>query len=424
MKKRIYSIIAVAVAVTVWHAMPAFAAKIDVGGDLRARAYMIQSADFTEDGDANWLDARFRLNAKVSQGMTTGVVQVDFLNASADSMGMDSTGNLILGNDTGHSYALLGVRQAYLAVNFPAVTVIGGRYEAKLGNGLVLNDTADLVAVVAPIGPVNLLVGYLLLGENDAPQPAASPAGDDTAFAVNAGIKNLAGSGVDLNLFLVSAYLQSVVQGETTLRVIGLTGDGKIGPANVAAELDIFTGDVTADDSFEGTNLLLSGGMPVGPIGLNVAVLYATGQDPDSTDLNINTIDGDFRASNILVRDDFNNHEGVSSLSFGAGSAGSYLVGGLGLQAVKVAATLPTMKALNATHTPEIGLVWAQTSEDDVDGDTDIGTEIYVNTNCVFDQNLSSNIGLAFVSAGDALAAAPAEPEDQVKVEASLTFHF
>ena len=424
MKKQIYSIIAVAMAVTVWHAMPAFAAKIDVGGDLRARAYMIQSADFTEDGDANWLDARFRLNAKVSQGMTTGVVQVDFLNASADSMGMDSTGNLILGNDTGHSYALLGVRQAYLAVNFPAVTVIGGRYEAKLGNGLVLNDTADLVAVVAPIGPVNLLVGYLLLGENDAPQPAASPAGDDTAFAVNAGLKNLAGSGVDLNLFLVSAYLQSVDEGDTKLQVIGLTGNGKVGPATVAAEVDLFTGDVTADDSFEGTNLLLSGGMPVGPIGLNVAVLYATGQDPDSTDLNINTIDGDFRASNILVRDDFNNYEGVSSLSFGAGSAGSYLVGGLGLQAVKVAATLPTMKALNATHTPEIGLVWAQTSEDDVDGDSDIGTEIYVNTNCVFDQNLSSNIGLAFVSAGDALAAAPAEPEDQVKVEASLTFHF
>src|SRR3990172_418413 len=154
---------------------------------------------------------------------------------------MDSTGNLILGNDTGNSYPLVGVRQAYLAINFPAVTIIGGRYEAKLGNGLVLNDTADLVAVVAPVGPVNLLVGYLLLGENDAPQPAASPAGDDTAFAVNAGIKDIGGSGFDANLFLVSAALQSVVQGETTLRVIGLTGDGKIGPANVAAELDIFT---------------------------------------------------------------------------------------------------------------------------------------------------------------------------------------
>jgi len=424
MKKRIFSIIAVAMAVTVWHAMPAFAAKIDVGGDLRARAYYVQAADFTEDGDANWLDARFRLDAKVSQGMTTGVVQVDFLNASADSMGMDSTGNLILGNDTGHSYALLGVRQAYLAVNFPAVTVIGGRYEAKLGNGLVLNDTADLVAVVAPIGPVNLLVGYLLLGENDAPQPAASPAGDDTAFAVNAGLKNLAGSGVDLNLFLVSAYLQSVDEGDTKLQVIGLTGNGKVGPATVAAEVDLFTGDVTADDSFEGTNLLLSGGMPVGPIGLNVAVLYATGQDPDSTDLNINTIDGDFRASNILVRDDFNNHEGVSSLSFGAGSAGSYLVGGLGLQALKVAATLQPFKFAGITHTPEIGLVWAQTSEDDVDGDSDIGTEIYVNTNCVHDENLSSNIGIAFLSAGDALVAGAASPEDQLKLEASLTFHF
>ena len=430
MKNWIFSIIAVATAVTVWHAMPAFAAKIDVGGELRARAYMIQSADFTETGDANWLDARFRLDAKISQGMTTGVVQLDFLNASTDSAGgagMDSTGNLILGNDTGNSYPLVGVRQAYLAINFPAFTVIGGRYEAKLGNGLVLNDTADLVAVVAPVGPVNLLVGYLLLGENDAPQPAENPAGDDTAFAVNAGLKNLAGSGVDVNLFLVSAYLQSVDPGDTKLQVVGLTGNGKVGPANVAAELDIFSGDATSARSFTGTNFLLSGGMPVGSIGLNAAILYASGDSDiaDATDdVNINTIDGDFRASNILVRDDFNNYEGVSSLSVGAGALGSYLINGLGLQAIKVAATLPSHKMLNVTHTPEIGLVYARTSEDDADGDNDLGVEIYANTNCVFDQNLSGNIGLAFVSAGDALAAAPAKAEDQLKIEASLTFHF
>ena len=56
-------------------------------------------------------------------------------------------------------------------------------------------------------------------------------------------------------------------------------------------------------------------------------------------------------------------------------------------------------------------------------GDAAKGEKVF-KANCVFDQNLSSNIGLAFVSAGDALAAAPAEPEDQVKVEASLTFHF
>ena len=436
MKKRIFSIIAIAIAVTVWHAVPAFAAKIDVGGDLRARAYMIQSADFTETGDANWLDARFRLDTKVSQGMTTGVLQVDFLQGATMSNGDgDTTGILVLGNDTGHSYNLVGVRQAYLAVNFPAVTVIGGRYEAKLGNGLVLNDTADLVAVVAPIGPVNLLVGYLLLGENDAPAANAVPsgAGDDTAFAVNAGLKNLAGSGVDVNLFLVSAYLQSVDPGDTKLQVVGLTGNGKVGPANVAAELDLFSGDATSARSFAGTNFLLSGSMPVGSIGLNAAILYASG-DSDTTDatddVNINTIDGDFRASNILVRDDFNNYEGVSSLSADAGlvaPGASYLVDGLGLQAIKVAATLPAMKALNSTHTPEIGLVYARTSEDDPDGDNDLGVEIYANTNCVFDQNLSGNIGLAFVSAGDAMAdtsAGDPDPEDQLKLEASLTFHF
>jgi len=420
MKKRIYSIIAVAVAVTVWHAMPAFAAKIDVGGELRARAYVIQGNGFIKDNDHDWFDARLRLDTKIQQGMTTAVVQADLLgnHTAFGGAGAADNGNLVLGNATGSSYDLVGIRQAYMAVNFPNVTVIGGRYEVKLGNGLVLNDTSDLVAVTAPVGPVNLLVGYLILGENDSGangvNPPAGSGNDNKAIAVNAGIKNLGGSGWDGNVFVVSADITAA--SDNNLMVIGLTGNGKVGPASVAAELDIFSGDATADDSYEGTNLLLAGSMPVGSVGLSAAILYATGQSSTSTDVNINAIDGDFRASNILVRNDFNNYEGVTSLS-GA-------TGGLGLQAIKVAATLPAMKALNSTHTPEIGLVWAQTTEDDVDGDSDVGTELYVNTNCVFDQNLSGNIGLAFVSAGDALAASPADPEDQLKLEASLTFHF
>ncbi|MBI5406810.1 MAG: hypothetical protein HZA18_03845 [Nitrospirae bacterium] len=446
MKKRIYSIIAVAIAVTVWHAMPAFAAKIDVGGDLRARAYYVQSQDFTKTGDANWLDARFRLDAKVSQGMTTGVLQVDFLNASMANDG-DTTGNLVLGNDTGHSYALVGVRQAYLAVNFPAATVIGGRYEVKLGNGLVMNDTADLVAVAAPIGPVNLLVGYLLLGEDDAPATNSGPrgAGDDTAFAVNAGIKDIAGSGFGADLFVVAAALNSVsvaldptnTQNDTKLQVIGLTGNGKVGPADVAAEVDIFRGDVglsaTQSGNFKGSNFLLSGSMPAGPVGLNAAILYASGQDtsPTSKDVNINTIDGDFRASNILVRDDFNNHEGVTSIG-GGSMVSSYVVGGKGLQAIKAAVTLPSMKGAGMTHTPEVGLVWAQTSEDVVftsKKSSDLGVEVYANTNCVVDKNLSANIGVAYLAAGDALGSEDTSgnfisPDDQLKLEASLTFHF
>lgn len=427
--KRVYSIIAMVVAVTVWFAMPAYAAKLDVGGELRARGYYIQSEDFTETGDANWLDARLRMNAMVKQGMTTGVVQVDFLEASSAKDG-DSSGILVLGNDTGNSYSLIKLRQAYLAINFPVLTVIGGRYEAKLGNGLILNDTVDLVAVAAPVGPVNLLVGYLVLGEDDGPSNTPTSAnilaGDDTAFAVNLGIKNVGGMGWDFSIFGVSAALNSVskslgTEDDTKLQVFGLTGNGKVGPVGVAAELDLLTGDAANIGDFKGTNILLSGSAPVGPVTLAGAFLYATGQEDE--DLNINTIDGDFRASNILVRDDFNNYEGVTSLSVGSGKVTGYTVGGVGLTAVKVAATLQPMKLLMATHTPEVGLVWAQASEDDVDGDDDLGTEIYLNTNCKFDENLSGNVGIAFVSAGDALVPG-ADAEDQLKLEAELTFHF
>src|SRR3989337_1618017 len=135
MKKRVYSIIAVAMAVTVGHAMPAFAAKIDVGGELRARAYVIQGNGFIKNNDHDWFDARLRLDTKIQQGMTTAVVQADLL-ANHSTVGMADNGNLVLGNATGTSYDLVGIRQAYLAVNFPNFTLVGGRYEVKLGNGL------------------------------------------------------------------------------------------------------------------------------------------------------------------------------------------------------------------------------------------------------------------------------------------------
>ena len=97
---------------------------------------------------------------------------------------------------------------------------------------------------------------------------------------------------------------------------------------------------------------------------------------------------------------------------------------GIGLEAIKVAVNLPTMKGGGMTHNPEIGLIWAQTAKKDAQGDSSIGTEIYINTNCTLDQNLSANVGLAFLSAGDALSATVAKAEDQLKLEGSLTFKF
>lgn len=442
--KKLISIIAVALAVTVWCVMPAMAAKIDVGGELRARGIYNTNFDSEKDNTKHWLDGRFRLDAKIQQGMTTGVLQIDALgNSNSDLTGTGNNGNLIFGNGTGASYNLVGVRQAYLVVNFPVLTVIGGRYEVKLGNGLVLNDTTDIVAVNAPIGPVNLLVGYLVLGNANSPLGRVSSQGghglNGDALAVNAGVKDIGGSGINGDIFGVFAHrvLPTLLPDETpvpdtkdnTLQAYGITGDAKIGPVNAGAEVDIFGGDVTKPVDatgavkFKGTNILVTGALPAGsvglPVGFNAAFISATGQDGNSTDVNINAIDGDFRAGNILVRNDFNNYEGVESIGFASGQ-------NLGLTAVKVAANLPNIKFGGSTHSPEIGLVWAQTAKDNpVNNKKDIGTEIYANTNCVFDPNLSGNIGLGYLAAGHALdPSATQKAENQVKVEASLTFHF
>ncbi|MBI5197086.1 MAG: hypothetical protein HZA19_00590, partial [Nitrospirae bacterium] len=198
----------------------------------------------------------------------------------------------------------------------------------------------------------------------------------------------------------------------------GVTGAGKVGPVNITGEVDILGGEASSTSDFKGTNLLLAGDIPMGGIDLGAALIYASGVSSTSADTDVHAImdEGDFRAGNILIRDDFNNYDGVSHLDVTGN--------GIGLQAIKVSATMKPFQALGSTHAPEFGLLFAQTAEDDADGDSDLGTEVYVNTNCTFDKNLSANIGLAFLSAGDALVLGATSPEDQFKAEFSLNYHF
>jgi len=70
---------------------------------------------------------------------------------------------------------------------------------------------------------------------------------------------------------------------------LGLWFNGKLGPANVQAELDIQMGDLTpsaageAKSKFKGTQLVLQANMPIDAASVNATIGIGSGDDPNST---------------------------------------------------------------------------------------------------------------------------------------------
>jgi hypothetical protein len=410
--KKIFSIVAVAFIAAVWYALPVFAATVDMSGEYRVRGIYINNAGFGQDvngtatgiqADQNWLDSRFRVDGVVKQGMTTGVIQLDYLGATQT-----------FGNGVGDLPSTVLVRQAYLAVALPHYDLIAGRHGVKVGNGLVLDAPTDLVAVNFPAGPVNLMLAYITMGEDDnATNPPSTPA-DKNGILLNAAMK---AAGWDWTGFLIQTH-DTTISADNKLQTIGVTADGKVGSVKVMGEVDFFSGDATSTISYKGTNAVFGGTLPMGMFDLNGAIIYASGdKSATDSDLNVNTIAGDYAASNIMIGSYFTNGGGTGNLGTVSGS-------NLGLQALKASASFKPFTALGSTHAPEVGIVYMKTSEDDAQGDSDIGTEIYLNTNCTLDKSLSANIGVAYLAAGDALVGAGASADNVIQLDAALTFRF
>lgn len=176
-------------------ALPVFALDVQFSGDYRVRGFYFDSIYATKPafgpitlnpgpptfpalGDAaqssNFIDQRFRLTSRITAGMTTGVVQLDFLNVNGNFPNTN-LGNREFGqnfSNFGMESNTIGVRQAYLVVNLPVARLYAGRPEVTLGHGIVLKDTVDLIGVGTQIPisnmPLEVQVAYGKLNEQDS----------------------------------------------------------------------------------------------------------------------------------------------------------------------------------------------------------------------------------------------------------------
>ena len=432
---------------------PIHAADIKFEGDFRVRGiYSDNTKDANDDANDQtaFADGRFRLKTTATAGITSGVVVLDFTNATQDTTACSDpptgtgcrNGNYRFGAaNFGGSYGIVGVRQAYLALDLNMVKLAFGRKPFVLGHSLVLDDTVDAIAAKFMAGPLDVVLANAKLVESTV--SGIGGTGSDTdLYIAKAGLKH--GDAHALGLFitylkdrgevLLGTPLTSPVlvnAGETTLWGLGVTADGTVGPLMLNFEVDLFngenddTGTLTTTD-LKGMNILAGLGLNVGMADLGVTLLYTTGDEGKAGETNVNGISGNYVLGNILVNDSKNSDREGQCASIGGsriGSGGRDCVGGFGVTAIKASVGLPGFMTKDC-HT-EAALIWAQTTEDPAPGvDSDLGIEVDLNHKHKLDDNVAVKVNLGYLMSGDAWKAIGSGDDNQLLGKITLNYMF
>ena len=446
------------------------AADIRFGGEFRVRSFYTNNLTDAHDSNGTgcpgptdscddqevFNDARFRLKVLVTEGLATGVVIVDFFNnfggsnvatintsSTGTSSTRDGTGDRTLGSaGFGRSLDTLSLREGYLRVSWPAVNLIIGRQGIKLGHGLILDDTADAIAVAIPMGWSTLTLLNILLDTK------AQGSGNSSAYLANLNMVPWASFRSSLfvmflndrgpNLSITPCPVGSDPEcpisdfgdDQAVLYTLGWTMDFEGKAFGWGTELDYLTGTIrtnmptginTAGDKIglRGFNALGKFGWTGKRVDAEITGLYASGQNPDDLPptgdrLNLNAVSPNFVLGNILV-----NNETISDRD--GGNVGE-LPGGL--TAARLAVGWKTFPNLRT----ELSGIWARLSKEPAPGESrNLGWELDVNTDWQLDQNLMLASGFGILFTGEAWKTLMSDPEainSMVKLSTKLIFTF
>ncbi len=423
-----------------------FAADLKVNGEYRVRGYSYNTLtgfDGISDG-ADYIDQRFLVTGSVAQGMTTGIFE---LNLSDTTLNTNNGGAVWGQNLGGSGYAnnnssAFMVHQAYMKVTFPMTDLYAGRRIVKLGHGLILNETADNLAVSLPLAMLNIDVAYLKIFEADTSSASGQDL-DDNGILLNVELKPT--DNMNIGLFYITDTTKVVGAFENDKKTaFGISADGQAGPLGVNVELDMLGGSqgggLTAP-SYKGTNLLLNvnGNVGVGVVGL--AYLRSAGSgcaagDPSCTDVSNNSIAGNFTGGHGILLNDQTTYGGgvnINTRVVDTGSAAYTNQPALNsnFHALKLyGVTKPTADSEAGIEIfPLVQLVDAAVLFTNLPGastDTNLGQEFNIYGGVNLDKNLKLSGVVAFFNTGDVIKdiSPTGEKKNVTKFNAALTYTF
>jgi len=407
----------------------------------------------------SFADGRFRLKVMATQDIMTGVLLVDFFNgnngqdvATLNTLSTGTgTGNRILGSDGfGQNLDSVRLKEGYLRISWPAAHLVIGRQAVTLGHSLILDDTADAVALAIPMSWATLTFMDLFLYNTSSGSSSTSGYLADLNIDPTAGFKSslfvlfIKDSGPNLVFNQTASFapcagatppelspaacpLTDFGNDQATVGTVGLSMDQQMTSIRWGGELDLLTGSIKTHDNTptlnpNGREISIGGMNALGQLGWTgvrydslFTGLYATGQKPGNLPpsgkkLNLNAVSPNFVLGDILV-----NNETVSDRD--GGNIG-------GLTAIKL--------ALGWRPDPmfrmELAGIWARLTEAPAkNASRNLGSEYDLNASWQLETHmlLTGGAGILFTGNGwKTLYSDPGAKDNMVKVSTKLTYTF
>jgi hypothetical protein len=397
-------ILAFAALLVIAFSMPAAAVENVFGGYWRTRAFQLTdfSGDDTGSMDQVWVDTRTRLYYTAILNDNLKLVNKFEFDAQWGDQGYGDIGT--------DGKGLFEIKHSYADFNIGDFTFDIGAQGFYLARGFIFDDDAAGLKAIYKGETFVIPIAWIKVYEGGAGKDANDSDVDMYAIFPTFALSET----ISINPYLfymtstdADAYLGAGAEIEVTATAIGVDLDMSLGEASLWASLVMQAGDV-GDDSLGG--MLAAFGGSFGGLGvpLHGEIIYATGDD-DATDSDIDNyyvIPGAcYYWSEIM---------GYGIFDWEV-SNGSPACGITDLLAVNLGVSF------SLSDKASLGIdVWnASLVEDNLNGDTDLGTEIDVKLKYKLMENLNLDVVVAYLSAGDATGT-----EDPMEVGTRLSLSF
>ncbi|MFI5304865.1 MAG: hypothetical protein ACHQYP_08735 [Nitrospiria bacterium] len=315
---------------------PLSATEYEINGEYRIRGYTYNSVSGIDSGQgdvADYFDQRLLLTGKATQEMTSGYLELNILNTNngcsngPTCTGVSQGGN-ILGTNGAYSSNISngGIHQAYVNVEFPLANLMAGRRIIKLGQGLILNDTSDNLAIHFPIQNISIDFAYLRLYALDNVQNSINIPNDMDRSGYLMNIEWDPAKKWNLGIFYVyDTHIEPRTVGDDSIEVGGVSIDGQVREVNMAFEYDRLGGWASQSNplcmnggaacSYKGSNLfaLISSDIGIGNIG--IGYIRVTGASAGSSNVSVNSLAGDFSGGHGILLNDQTRYGGGIDLN-------------------------------------------------------------------------------------------------------------
>jgi hypothetical protein len=394
MKK--FLVVAVVLAVACLSSV-AFAADITLSGELAVRSRMFENLDLNKNiGDhQTYTQTRMLLEANVKASDT-----IKGKMALWNDFDTWDTNDVSNKNQKGYSLATAAIREGWIDFMVPdmPVGVKAGHMLTSLNNGWFfrsLYSGSDAWLVYMPMGK-NLIA----FQNTKVKEGVLTTNADDVDCYSLVGVMTLSDAmkvGADLTMLrdnFGAALLTNTGSGR--LYNLGLNFIGKVGPANLKAEVDIQSGtakNTAGDRKYKGNQFVVMGTVPMDALTLNATLARGTGNKVGATtkqDVMVTLLDKAGPKYTLIYDYLLKTAAGLTAQGFANTTA--IEVGAMikVAKSVEVGADLWYLRA-----TEKVALNGGSPS-------TDLGTELDVKANWALAQNLSWNWTIGYFTPGKA----------------------